>query len=85
MLSITQVPNLAMIASAIVFLLDIGGIPLFDVGQMQGILEAILVLVMAFAAGWNWIQTHHMTQEIAGLRGQLAAGSAAPKKKKSKK
>jgi uncharacterized protein (DUF697 family) len=76
-----QIPNLAVIVGAIVFLLDIYGIKV-ESNQVQGVVEAIIVLVIAFSAGWNWIHTHFLVKENLALKAAMSVGSAKPKKKK---
>jgi hypothetical protein len=77
-----QIPNVAAIASAIVFLANMFfGSSLVE-EQVREIIGAILVLLLAGSSVWSWFKTRGLVAKNIELSASLSAAVSAAKAKK---
>lgn len=65
-----QIPNAAVIASAIVVLLGLIGVHVVS-AEVEKIISAILVLIITGAGIWSWMQTKFLSEQVGQLKAQM--------------
>ena len=65
-----QIPNAAVIASAIVVLLGLIGVHVVS-AEVEKVISALLVLVITGAGIWSWIQTKFLSEQVAQFKAQM--------------
>lgn len=74
-----QVPNIVAIVPAVVLLISLLGVNVAP-EDVQKVIEAVSVIIVAGASVWSWFSTKKLVTKIGAL--SAVAVPVAPKKKK---
>ena len=75
-------PNVIAVVSAIVLLLNTFAGTNLASEQIQEVISAVMVLVLAVSAAWSWIKTRVLVKENRELSASLAVAKMAARAKK---